>query len=298
MAFCDRTVAFRRLPIGGEGDNEEEGKDAREARHVAMSVTPEWFSTYQELLPAFEVMRSQCRELDQLHRKILDVVFDELTSKRLEAQRTHLEATIQGSLTTARQRQLELLTHTEARLHETEVLQRQVLSAVIRRLGAELQGLVVEFQSVQATFKARLESQSRIARAAHKRNNGHEEQEEEEEEAVIDDDSLLLVHDQDKEQKRHHERARNRAIVKITQSISELHMLGIQIDTTIAEQGSMLDRIDTHLVQVRDRVGRGRAALVAADQHSAKSGRLWLGCCGGWLVALLIVLLVFIWRHS
>jgi len=288
MAFRDRTAAFRRLPCGDD-------TPPPPPHSATIDVTPEWFSTYLSLLPSFDVLRDQVQELEGLHRKIVNVVFDIETSAQYDAERSRLEVCIQQGLAQARHKQLELLTHTEANLPANQVVQRQVLLSATRRLGSLLQVAVTAFQTTQAVFQAALERQSREARA-HGFGAAEEEEEEEEEEKKHAEEALLWVQGDDQQQQQ--QQRRHQSIVKVARSIAELQVLGLQINTLVTDQGSMLDRIDTHIVQARDNVQKGARELERANIHSSHNGRLWLGCCGSWLFILIVLVIVFIWKHS
>jgi len=89
---------------------------------------------------------------------------------------------------------------------------------------------------------------------------------------------------------------RENAISNVTKEIYELNRLFKDVAAMVAEQGTVLDRIDHNIDLTAERVEKGHDELQQARSHQKKNKKLKIILCEA--ITLLILFLLFIWRHS
>merc|ERR1712142_788374 len=89
---------------------------------------------------------------------------------------------------------------------------------------------------------------------------------------------------------------RENAITNVTKEIYELNRLFKDVAAMVVEQGTVLDRIDHNIDLTAERVEKGHDEVQKARSHQKKNYKLKVIMCEA--ITLLLLFLLFVWRHS
>ena len=89
---------------------------------------------------------------------------------------------------------------------------------------------------------------------------------------------------------------REKEIIHIAQSVNELANLFKELNQLVIEQGTVLDRIDYNIESSLVKIKKGVVDLEDADKQSKKA--LTMKCIILLAIICLLLLIVFIWKHS
>ncbi|WFD43925.1 t-SNARE affecting a late Golgi compartment protein 2 [Malassezia psittaci] len=261
---------------------------------TSQALPPAWMEVSEEVDALLESMTPKLAELDRLHSKHLLPSFVDKSDQEKQIESLTAEITTEfrrasqfiarlASQTTRAMRANTLSKHeiTAARNAQTALATRvQHMSSLFRRKQSlylrRLQGMEIQDQDKKASTDPLAPSllSSEIA-----------VQEDVELTSMLvdtqDTDDLAAIQDRDRE------------IVQIAQSITELAQLFQDLSALVIEQGTMLDRIDYNIDTMATNMQQSTVQLSQAMQYQAGSGRrqlmLLLVLCIALLVALLII---------
>ncbi|GKT14448.1 Syntaxin-16 like protein [Aduncisulcus paluster] len=224
----------------------------------AAGVAPEWLTSLNEVKTHIDQINKSLKELELLHEchSLIDIDSDSDTEKNAK-----IDA-VTGDITRRFRASQKIITGLgrsfsgEAESRESILMRKNVQ----RGLAAQVQDCNTKFRELQARYIRRLkEQEARIGGyygADEDEGEGHDEHS-----GVLD--SLLY-----KSRKRLEER--EESIKSIVHTLVELSDMMTSIATMIADQGTMLDRIDCNMEEALDEVGKGVENLTEAERLSRK----------------------------
>lgn len=100
---------------------------------------------------------------------------------------------------------------------------------------------------------------------------------------------LLLFEEENSKMAEH----REKEVIKIVQSIADLHDIFKDLGQMVQEQGTVLDRIDYNVEQTQTRVTEGYKQLQRAEMYQRKNRKMYCILILATVVLLMMVLLIF-----
>lgn len=250
------------------------------------SEPPRWVDALEEINYQITKIKEKLKDLSALHDRHLNrPTFDESSLEEDEIEQATHELT-------------QLFSHCQQLLsviqqggrHGSNLKESSLAQNVVRSVAGSLQSLTTTFRSSQTTYCKRLQSreehsnkffdvpfyseETRLSPDAFKR-----DQEYLMEDQLFFEDNTEMV------------QMREREINTILRSITELNSIFKDIASMVAEQGTVLDRIDYNLDNVQTRVQQGLQQLQKADTFQKKNHKMMCILVMAASTIILIVLL-------
>lgn len=245
-------------------------------KRIDVLEEPEWASVVQEIHQDLMQIKGLLTELNKAHNEHLKVNFG--AKQKSEQRIDELTSTIKASLQKCKQATLRLA-NSAAEKTQSE---RMVILNVMKGIGVLLNERGAEFRREQKDYFARVTAQEELGAlfGSPGGTNGQE--------AFLEGFENGFAPEQ---QERMQELQRNASvrqaeILKIAQSVNELHSLFNEVHVLVIEQGTILDRIDYNIEQTLAHVVKGKQELIEANKYSKKA--LKMKC----IIALIVLVLI------
>jgi hypothetical protein len=252
---------------------------------------PSWWRGHGEFTACLETNRQLVARLRAAYQDRLKVSFDAKQELAQDSTIQSLGAETQNNLLIAKSvyERFVLLAEEECRRNGDQCL-RMIAFNAATWMKSQLNATLAHYHQHLETYMSRLQSQH-VASLSKK--PVVEISRMQRPDAALDTPSMLQEH-----VAQHANEARSAAIQQICRSVQEIHLLTAQLDTTIRANDAVLARIDRQVVKSYEHIDAGNRKLENAEGYSDSNGKLFLGCCGSMSVAIAILLIIVIWRHS
>lgn len=230
---------------------------------------PRWIDALEEVNYQMTKIRDKLKELSALHDRHLNrPTFDESSLEEDEIEQTTHQLT-------------QLFSHCQQLLsviqqgvrHGSNAKEAHLAQNVVRSVAGSLQSLSTSFRSSQTTYCKRLQSREEHSNKffdvpfymeetqLSPERFGGDHQLQIEDQLFLEDNTEMV-------------QMREREINNILRSITELNTIFKDIANMVAEQGTVLDRIDYNLDTVQTRVQQGLQQLQKADTYQKKNHKM------------------------
>lgn len=252
-----------------------------------IQMPPMWIDIQDQIRADLSAINQTINQLVRLHEQRTKIQFgDELIAEQ-ERDIELLTASITRLL-----RKCEAAVKQIAIVENNGQLTRQertVRLNAMRALATQVQEQSKSFRAAQQSFLKKLRDQESVSSSF-----GFDD---DEPRSVVSNDVALnqgLNREQEQMLDDMNDQAneREKEIIKVAQSISDLAHLFKELDVLVIEQGSILDRIDYNVESTLEKTRSGNEQLRQADEHSKKMYTLKAILCLSVTIVILIIILI------
>lgn len=256
-------------------------------------LPPKWVDGVEEFHYEITRIKQKLKELAVLHDKYLNrPTLDDVSDEELAIEHTSQELT-------------HIFQHCERLIHQVSAksqgssLQEQRISQnVITSLVTSLKDLYISFRSAQSSYVKKLKSREERSRHYFDNdltsilrdsniNNDSTILEEELQITGFSKDQLMFLDDNSLMAEQ-----REREITNIVKSIAELHEIFKDLGQIIADQGTILDRIDFNIEHSQVKVKEGLKQLQKAETYQKKNHKMYCIIVLAVTTTVLLVILI------
>ncbi len=273
----DRTARFQEFRLSTHaptllGDTESETDSV-----LAYGSQPEWHDIVMNVRTSFNVLMREIQTLQQDQGQSLQSRFDDENEPLMAVDRK--SKIIARKLQETHNTILRLSKNAYSTPYPTE--NSVVVKHVQSKLEIEVKLIIGVFREVQNGFAARLrERDERLQRFTIEAEQDYDNIEEEE--------GVVAVHEAISQ-------SRRADIQQIVQSMNELGEMTKEMAAMVAEQGTLLDRIDYNMDITAEQVDKGVSDLRKANKHQ-KRGWIFQVIIWGLMIAAFGQLIVYVLR--
>lgn len=246
-------------------------------------ISPPWVDSIEEVRYEMTKIKAKMKELAALHDKHLNrPTLDDSTEEEHIIDSLTLEITRMFQTCRARVQQVAGVKCPSR--PELKLAQNASSSA-----ARELQTLSTTFRQSQSAYLSQMKKREERASSYFQEPSYHVGvvEEDDRDTAFLSRQSQLLLDDNTEQVTQ-----RQREIENVVRSISDLNVVFRDLASMIADQGTLLDRIDYNVEQTSIKVEAGHQQLVKAEKyHKNNRKMLAILVLGGLIVVLLIILL-------
>ncbi|KAH7977165.1 hypothetical protein HPB51_026995 [Rhipicephalus microplus] len=247
------------------------GRDVETGMGIYKDVAepPRWIDALEEVNYQMTKIRDKLKELSALHDRHLNrPTFDESSLEEDEIEQTTHQL---AQLFSHCQQLLSVIQ--QGVQHGSNAKEAHLAQNVVRSVASSLQSLSSSFRSSQTTYCKRLQSREEHSNKffdvpfymeetqLSPERFGGDHQLQMEDQLFLEDNTEMV-------------QIREREINNILRSITELNFIFKDIANMVAEQGTVLDRIDYNLDTVQTRVQQGLQQLQKADTYQKKNHKM------------------------
>ncbi|XP_072156737.1 syntaxin-1A isoform X4 [Bemisia tabaci] len=287
----DRSHKFHYTLVKAQSDDDEAGSD-----DVAVNVEgkdgfmDEFFAEVEEIREMIDLIQRNVEEVKKKHSAILSAPqTDEKVKQELEDLMADIKKTankVRAKLKVIEQN-IEQEEHTNKSSADLRI--RKTQHSTLSRKFVEV---MTEYNRTQTDYRERCKGRIQRQLEITGRTTTNEELEEmlEQGNSAVFTQGIIMETQQAKQTLADIE-ARHADIIKLENSIRELHDMFMDMAMLVENQGELVDRIEFHVSQTKDQVGAGRLELHnAEDYHNkARKKKILIIIC---LIIFLIVLVV------
>lgn len=255
------------------------------------SMPPTWIDQLEEAQFTISKLKTKIQELKMLHSRHLHrPTFDENSEDEILIENCTSEIT---TMFNSVHRVVQIIkTYT----YEGSPKEKQLTGNVVRSLAAALQDLSVQFRSTQNNFLRQIQSREERSKIYF-------------ENPALEDDVMFAHGDEDidncfvnsrnnqqqellylEEENTKITQQREQEVNTIVKSIIDLNSIFKDLSQMVADQGTILDRIDYNVEQTQTQVYEGFRQLQKADAYQRKNRKM----CAILVLSVTIILMVFI----
>uniref|UniRef100_A0A7R9VXU5 t-SNARE coiled-coil homology domain-containing protein n=1 Tax=Chlamydomonas euryale TaxID=1486919 RepID=A0A7R9VXU5_9CHLO len=278
-----RDEARRLRPEGVDMDtaallNSALGGSSTDVEMTGVSIlSPAWVQSSEKIRLDLRVLKDQLMRLKEAHAKVLLVSFDSSNDAQAHADALTRELQLGFKNVTRDIAELDAPRNTDS-ADDAEVRRE-----VKQQLARALMSLTMDFRKAETRFLGKVEAQKGLAAGSAMgllddagvddwdRDGGFSTQQ-----VGAMDSALTSAIERDRE------------IVRIVETITELAQIMRDLSTLVVEQGTILDRIDANIQNTAVQIDEGVKHIVQAEKKQ-KSTRMFM--C---IVALIIVIIVMV----
>jgi len=253
------------------------------------ALPPDWVDTLETIQADLAIIKDKVNQLGKAHQDRLKPTFGEDEEREKEHQIDILTQQITGLM-----KKSEVGVKRIASVGQTVNLtpqEKTVRLNVMRNLGTQLQALSKQFRTMQKDYILRLKGQEDFVledekgRAPLSIEDGVER-------GQFSSDQLSQL-----ELMKREGTERQRAIMKVVESVQELAQVFKELNLLVIEQGTVLDRIDYNIEQALVKVKEGTQELQKAENISKKMRSVKCMVALILVIAILVILLVVKKQH-
>ncbi|XP_049289680.1 syntaxin-1A isoform X4 [Anopheles funestus] len=282
----DRLAALQ----AAQSDDEDMPEDV--AVPVEGSFMEDFFKEVEEIRMMIDKIQANVEEVKKKHSAILSAPqSDEKTKQELEDLMADIKKTanrvrgkLKGIEQNIEQEEQQSKSNADLRIRKTQH------SALSRKFVE----VMTEYNRTQTDYRERCKGRIQRQLEITGRATTNEELEEmlEQGNSAVFTQGIIMETQQAKQTLADIE-ARHADIIKLENSIRELHDMFMDMAMLVESQGEMVDRIEYHVENSRDYVTTGQQDLVQAVKYMAKARKkkIWIGIC---VLIAIIILVVFL----
>lgn len=254
------------------------------------SMPPIWTDQLEEAQFTISKLKTKIQELKMLHSRHLHrPTFDENSEDEILIEHCTAEIT---TMFNSVHRVVQII---KSHSFEGSPKEKQLTSNVVRSLAAALQDLSIQFRSTQNNFLRQIQSREERSKIYF-------------ENPALEDDVMFAHGDEDidssfmnarnnqqellylEEENTKMVQQREQEVNAIVKSIIDLNAIFKDLSQMVADQGTILDRIDYNVEQSQTQVYEGFRQLQKADAYQRKNRKM----CAILVLSGMIILMVFI----
>lgn len=256
------------------------------------TLPPEWVDIVDGIQGDLADIRGKLRDLGRLHTARLDVTFGD-DDARQEREIEIMSAEITRLFRKAENSLKRVATVGNAMGTNLPAQERAVRLNVMRSCATDMQALSKAFRNEQRDFVTALQKRDKASESW-----GFEGGDEKENLTFAEamDRGFTRQNMQQLEEMEQTATEREREILRIAQSVSELAQLFKELNCLVIEQGSIVDRIDYNVDQVLTKVKAGNVELKKADDYSKKARSII--CILVLLIICIILIMILAFRNQ
>ncbi|XP_035904680.1 syntaxin-1A-like isoform X4 [Anopheles stephensi] len=285
----DRLAALQ-ADIEAQSDDEDMPEDV--AVPVEGSFMEDFFKEVEEIRMMIDKIQANVEEVKKKHSAILSAPqSDEKTKQELEDLMADIKKTanrvrgkLKGIEQNIEQEEQQSKSNADLRIRKTQH------SALSRKFVE----VMTEYNRTQTDYRERCKGRIQRQLEITGRATTNEELEEmlEQGNSAVFTQGIIMETQQAKQTLADIE-ARHADIIKLENSIRELHDMFMDMAMLVESQGEMVDRIEYHVENSRDYVTTGQQDLVQAVKYMAKARKkkIWIALC---VLIAIIILVVFL----
>ncbi|XP_035904689.1 syntaxin-1A-like isoform X8 [Anopheles stephensi] len=286
----DRLAALQ-ADIEAQSDDEDMPEDV--AVPVEGSFMEDFFKEVEEIRMMIDKIQANVEEVKKKHSAILSAPqSDEKTKQELEDLMADIKKTanrvrgkLKGIEQNIEQEEQQSKSNADLRIRKTQH------SALSRKFVE----VMTEYNRTQTDYRERCKGRIQRQLEITGRATTNEELEEmlEQGNSAVFTQGIIMETQQAKQTLADIE-ARHADIIKLENSIRELHDMFMDMAMLVESQGEMVDRIEYHVENSRDYVTTGQQDLVQAVKYMAKARKKKVMIAVCLLVTIIILLLIFL----
>ncbi|XP_035918757.1 syntaxin-1A isoform X6 [Anopheles stephensi] len=286
----DRLAALQ-ADIEAQSDDEDMPEDV--AVPVEGSFMEDFFKEVEEIRMMIDKIQANVEEVKKKHSAILSAPqSDEKTKQELEDLMADIKKTanrvrgkLKGIEQNIEQEEQQSKSNADLRIRKTQH------SALSRKFVE----VMTEYNRTQTDYRERCKGRIQRQLEITGRATTNEELEEmlEQGNSAVFTQGIIMETQQAKQTLADIE-ARHADIIKLENSIRELHDMFMDMAMLVESQGEMVDRIEYHVENSRDYVTTGQQDLVQAVKYMAKARKKKIMIAVCLLVTIIILLLIFL----